>query len=107
MTSTLSHHLETYLILSTALFSMGIFGLLSRRNLIGVLISLELILNSASINFLAFNRFSMTDKAAGQTFVLFIIALAAAEVCVALALILLLHRRSQTIDIDKVNELKG
>lgn len=103
----LTGRLETYLVISTALFSLGIFGLLSRRNLISILISLELILNSASINFLAFNRFSMVDKSMGQTFVLFIIGLAAAEVCVALALILLLHRRAHTIDIQKINELKG
>lgn len=102
-----STQLQSYLIVSAALFSLGVFGLLSRRNLIGILISLELILNSASINFLAFNRFSIADKATGQTFVLFIIGLAAAEVCVALALILLLHRRAHTIDVEKVNELKG
>jgi NADH-quinone oxidoreductase subunit K/NAD(P)H-quinone oxidoreductase subunit 4L len=102
-----STQLQSYLLVSAALFSLGVFGLLSRRNLIGILISLELILNSASINFLAFNRFSLVDKSTGQTFVLFIIGLAAAEVCVALALILLLHRRSETIDVEKAKDLKG
>ena len=86
---------------------MGVFGLLFRRNLVAVLISLELILNSASINFLAFNKFSMVDKAAGQVFVVFIIALAAAEVCIALSLILLLYRQNNSINIEDAKELKG
>ncbi len=72
-----------------------------------ILISLELILNSASINFLAFNKFTFMDKAAGQVFVVFIIALAAAEVCIALSLVLLLSRQQRSIDIEKAKELKG
>ena len=99
--------LENYLALSTALLSLGIFGLLLRRNLVAILISLELILNSASINFLAFNKFTFLDKATGQVFVIFIIALAGAEVCVGLSLILLLSRRNDSIDVEKANELKS
>ncbi len=99
--------LESYLFISAALFSMGVFGLLARRNLVALFISLELILNSASLNFLAFNKFSMADKISGQTFVIFIIALAAAEVCIGLSLILLLYRRRHTINAEEARELKG
>jgi len=103
----MSQSLQSYLFISTALLSLGVFGLLYRRNVIAILISLELILNSASINFLAFNKFCLLDKAVGQVFVIFIIALAAAEVCIALSLILLLHRRKNTINIEEAKELKG
>lgn len=99
--------LHAYLVISTALFCIGIFGVLYRRNLVAILIALELILNSASINFLAFNKFTMVDKSVGQVFVIFIIALAAAEVCVGLSLILLLFRTRNTINADETNELKG
>ena len=102
-----SQSLQTYLLVSTAMFSIGIFGLLARRSLVAILISLELILNSASINFLAFNKFSMPDKVTGQVFVVFIIALAAAEVCIALSLVLLLYRKKDSINIEEAKELKG
>lgn len=103
----MSQSLQSYLLLSTALLSIGIFGLVSRRNLVAILISLELILNSASLNFLAFNKFCLVDKATGQVFAIFIIALAAAEVCIALSLILLLYRRQGSINVEQANELKG
>ena len=99
--------LQNYLLISATLFSIGVFGVLVRRNLVGLLISLELILNSVSINFLAFNKFSLVDKSLGQVFTVFIIALAAAEVCIALSLILLLYRRNNSINIENANELKG
>ena len=102
-----SQSLQIYLLVSTALFSIGVFGLLARRNLVAILISLELILNSASINFLAFNKFSMPDKVTGQVFVVFIIALAAAEVCIALSLVLLLYRKKDSINVEEAKELKG
>ena len=103
----MSQSLQSYLLISTALFSIGVFGLLFRRNLVALLISLELILNSASINFLAFNKFCIANKATGQVFVVFIIALAAAEVCIGLSLILLLYRRKDSINIEQASELKG
>ncbi len=103
----ISQSLQSYLVVSTALFSIGVFGLLFRRNLVALLISLELILNSASINFLAFNKFCIINKAVGQVFVVFIIALAAAEVCIALSLILLLYRRKDSINVEEAKELKG
>ncbi len=103
----MSQSLESYLLLSSALFAIGIFGLLARRNLIAILISLELILNSANINFLAFNKFCFANKAAGQAFAVFVIALAAAEVTIALSLILLLYKKKDSISIDEAKELKG
>lgn len=103
----MSQSLFSYLVISTALFCIGIFGLLARRNLVALLISLELILNSASINFLAFNKFCMPEKTTGQVFVIFIIALAAAEVCIALSLILLLYRKNSSINIEHAKELRG
>ena len=103
----ISQSLHSYLLVSTALFSIGIFGLLFRRNLVALLISLELILNSASINFLAFNKFCIVNKSVGQAFVVFIIALAAAEVCIGLSLIILLHKAKGSINIEEAEELKG
>ena len=102
----MSGSLLTYLTLSSALLSFGIFGLLVRRNLVAILISLELILNSASINFLAFNKFCLPNKITGQVFVIFIIALAAAEVCNGLSLILCLYRRQDSINIEEARKLK-
>ena len=103
----MSHSLTSYLILSAALLSLGVFGVLTRRNLVAMLISLELILNSVSINFLAFNRFVFTDKSLGQVFAIFIIALAAAEVSIALSLVLWLYRKRGSINIEKAKDLRG
>jgi len=103
----MSQSLESYLLISSALFAIGIFGLLARRNLIAILISLELILNSANINFLAFNKFCFANKAAGQAFAVFVIALAAAEVTIGLSLILLLYNKKDSINIEDARELKG
>ena len=103
----ISQSLQSYLFISAALFSIGVFGLLFRRNLVALFISLELILNSASINFLAVNKFCVPNKALGQVFVVFIIALAAAEVCIGLSLILLLYRKKDSINIEQASELKG
>lgn len=103
----MSQSLQSYLLISSALFSIGIFGLLARRNLVALLISLELILNSASINFLAFNKFCFLDKTTGQVFVIFIIALAAAEVSIGLSLVLLLSRKKNSINVEDATELKG
>lgn len=103
----ISQSLQVYLVISSALLAIGVFGLLTRRNLVAMLISLELILNSASINFLAFNRFCFTDKSEGQVFAVFIIALAAAEVSIGLSLILLLSKKRNSINIEESTELKG
>jgi NADH:ubiquinone oxidoreductase subunit K len=99
--------LSTYLFIALLLFCIGLFGLLQRRSLIGMLISVELMLNAASINFLAFNRFLIPDPATGQIMVLFVMGIAAAEAAIALSLILALYRRMRSIDIEKARELKG
>ena len=103
----LSESLHSYLFLSCALFSLGILGLLLRRNLIAMLISLELVLNSASLNFVAINKFCLADKSLGQVFAIFVIALAAAEVCIALSLILWLYRKKESVNIEEAKELQG
>lgn len=103
----MSASLQSYLLVSSALFALGTFGLLMRRNLIAMLISLELILNSASLNFVAFNKFCLPDKSLGQVFAIFIVALAAAEVCIALSLVLWLYRKKESVNIEEAKELRG
>ena len=103
----MSGSLQAYFVISSAMFALGVFGLLVRRNLIAMLISLELILNSASLNFVAINRFCLVDKSLGQVFTIFIVALAAAEVCIALSLVLWLYRKKESVNIEEAKELKG
>ena len=98
--------LSHYLLVGAALFGLGLFGLLSKRNLIAVLMSIELMLNSVNINLVAFSRYSATDAAAGQVFSLFIIAVAAAEVAVGLALAYAIYRGRDTVSVDEMNWLK-
>ena len=99
--------LNVYLFIGLALFCIGLFGLLQRRSLIGMLIAVELMLNAASINFLAFNRFLAPDPADSQIVVLFIRGIAEAEAAIALSLILALFRRMRSINIEQARELKG
>jgi len=98
--------IEYFLILSTLMFFVGIFGFLTRRNLITILMSVELILNSVNINFMAFNRLLFPDKMEGQFFALIIIAIAAAEAAVAIAIILNIYRHFTTINVEDVDEMK-
>ena len=93
------------LLVSCALFSLGLFGILTRRNAIAILLAIELILNAASLNFVALGR--VFGQAQGQAFAMFVIALAACEAAVGLAIILALHRTARTILADQVNLLKG
>lgn len=97
---TLTH----YLVLSAALFSIGLAGVLTRRNVLIVLMSLELMLNAANINFLAFARYLGDDAA--YAFVLFVICLAAGEVAVGLALLIALYRNKETVDLSDYNILR-
>jgi len=99
--------LEHYLALSAILFAIGLFGVLTRRNIIGILMSVELMLNAANINFAAFNRFLHFDAAVGNTSVIFIITLAAAEVVVGLALVMAIYKNLHTVYVEKYNILKG
>ena len=94
------------LILSTALFFIGIYGFFSRRNLIAMLISIELILNSVNLNFIAFNKYLYPHQLEGVFFTLFIITIAAAEVSLAIAIIINLYRKFKTIDIEDTNTMK-
>jgi len=98
--------LPHYLVLSAALFSLGILGLLTRRNAVNVLMSIELILNAANVNFVAFSRFSAGNMA-GQIFAVFVIVIAAAEVAVGLAIVLTLYRLRRTPNLDEADILKG
>jgi NADH-quinone oxidoreductase subunit K len=98
--------LESFLVLSTLMFFIGIFGFLTRRNLITMLMSIELILNSVNINFVAFNRYLYPDNLQGHFFTLIIIAVAAAEAAVAIAIIINIYRNFKSIEVDQVNQMK-
>lgn len=98
--------LNHILLVSTALFFIGMFGLLTRRNMITMLMSVELILNSVNINFIAFNKYLYPDRLEGVFFTLFIIAIAAAEAAVAIAIIINLYRNFQSIDVEDADEMK-
>jgi NADH-quinone oxidoreductase subunit K len=98
--------LEHYLLVSGALFSLGMLGLLTRRNAVNVLMSIELILNSANVNLVAFSRYGAGNMG-GQVFAVFVIVVAAAEVAVALAIVLTLYRLRRTPNLDEADILKG
>ena len=97
--------LNNYLFVSVILFSLGLFGVITRRNGVAVLMGVELILNAANLNFLAFARFGGMNMA-GHVYALFVIVLAAAEAAVALAIIINIFNNYKTINIDEVSELK-
>lgn len=94
------------LVVSTALFFIGMYGLFTRRNMITMLMSVELILNSVNINFVAFNTYLYPEALEGVFFTLFIIAIAAAEAAVAIAIIINLYRNFRSIDVEDADELK-
>ncbi len=98
-------YLNQFLLLSAVLFSCGVYGVLARKNGVLVLMSIELILNAVNINLVAFGAFH--GQLAGQVFALFTVAVAAAEVGVGLAIVLLIYRNSRSIDLDKVASMKG
>lgn len=96
-----------YLGIAAALFGIGLFGVLTRRNTIGILMSLELMFNAANINFVTFNKFLVSDALAGQMFAVFVIVIAAAEAVVGLAIVLLIYRNWRGIDSDNYSVMKG
>jgi NADH-quinone oxidoreductase subunit K len=98
------HH---YLLLGALLLVCGVLAILLKRNAIGMLMGVELILNGANINLVAFNRYSGGENLSGQVFALFVIVLAAAEAAVALAIFLNFYNNFSSIDVEKGNELKG
>lgn len=95
-----------FLYLSVILFAIGLFGVITRRNAIGILMSLELMFNAVNINFVTFNRFLDGSILAGQLFSIFIIVIAAAEATVGLAIVLLIYRNWRGIDTDNVSVMK-
>ena len=99
--------LTTYLIIGALLFSFGVYGLLVRRTVIGMLISAEFVLAAASTNLMAFSRFVAPDPATGQIFTLFIMAVAAAEAAIGLAILVVYFRNRGTIAVEDVNVMKG
>jgi NADH:ubiquinone oxidoreductase subunit K len=96
-----------YLVLAAFLLAAGIYGLIRRRTLIGMLISGELIFSAAALNFMTVNRFLAPDPAVGQIFVLFLMGLAAAEVAIALSIIIAVYRNYRSIHSKELSELKG
>ncbi len=95
-----------YLVVAAALFSTGLFGVLSRRNAIAILMSIELMLNAVNLNLVAFWRYNTPLELSGQAFVAFVFVVAAAEVAVGLALIISIYRKRQSVIVEDVNMLK-
>ena len=94
-----------FLLLAAVLFCIGVFGVIARRNAVMVLMSIELVLNAVNLNLVAFAL--MNNDVDGQVFALFVIAIAAAEVGVGLAMVLLIYRNRRSISLDELSELKG
>jgi len=99
--------LEYYMIVSSAVFCLGLYNVMTRRNAVAILMGIELILNSANINFIAFNRFNGAAVLDGHIMSVFIIVLAAAEAAVALAIIINLYRNIGSVDVDEARSLRG
>ena len=98
--------MEYYLIVSTVMMFVGIYGFVTRRNLLAMLISVELILNSVDINFVVFNRFLFPEQLEGFFFTLFAIAIAAAESAIAIAIMINIYRALKDISVDKLEKMK-
>jgi NADH:ubiquinone oxidoreductase subunit K len=94
------------LFFSAVLFSAGVYGVLARRNAVLVLMSIELMLNAVNVNLVAFNAYLRDAALTGQVFALFVITVAAAEVGIGLAIVILIYRNRETINVDEVNLLK-
>ena len=103
----LSIGLQHYLVLSAVLFSIGLFGALSKRNVIAVLMAMEIMFNAVNIAMIAFSRFVVPKLLTGQVFAIFIITVAAAEVALGLAIVIALYRTRETVDAGEANLLKG
>ena len=102
----LSQDLKTYLVVAALLLIIGVYGVVQRRSFIGMLISAELILAGAGLNFMAFNRFMAPDPATGQIFTLIIMGIAAAETAIGVSFILAVYRQFKTIDPIQLNEIQ-
>jgi NADH-quinone oxidoreductase subunit K len=95
-----------FLVVSTIMFFVGVYGFLVRRNLITILMSLELMLNSVNINFVVFNKYLFPEQLQGHFFTLFVVAVAAAEAAVAIAIIINVYRRFNNINVEDVSNMK-
>lgn len=98
--------LNHYLTVSALLFGLGLYGILTRRNAVAILMGIELMLNAANINLVAFNRYVAPGALGGQIFALIIITLAACEAAVGLALVMAVYRNLETIHVDELNLMK-
>lgn len=98
--------LSYYLIFSAALFSIGLFGVLARKNAVAILMGVELMLNAVNVNLVAFWRYRTPEMIAGQAFAIMVFAVAAAEVAVGLALIISIYRRRKTVIAEEIDMLK-
>jgi NADH-quinone oxidoreductase subunit K len=98
--------LEYYLTLAAILFLIGLIGILTRRSIIIMMISIEMMLNSVNLTFVSFNRFKFTESIDGVTYSFFIIAIAAAEVAVGLSILIAVYRRKKTLLIDEIATMK-
>ena len=98
--------LHWYLLVAAGLFSMGLYGVLARRNAVAILMSIELMLNAVNLNLVAFWRYMTPEKLNGQAFAIFVFAVAAAEAAVGLALIISIYRNRETVVAEDINLLK-
>lgn len=98
--------LSWWIFVATALFIVGFYAALTRKNAIAILIGLELMLNATNINLVAFNRYITPTNVSGQIFAVFVIAIAAAEAAVALAIIIATYRRRETVDVENLDSMK-
>ncbi|WP_066176213.1 NADH-quinone oxidoreductase subunit NuoK [Bacillus marinisedimentorum] len=98
--------LSVYLVVALILFSIGLFGALTKRNTVIVLVSIELMLNAVNLNLVAFSKYGVNPGITGQVFALFMITVAAAEAAVGLAILIALYRNRQTVNIDEMNMMK-
>ncbi|MGC8785071.1 MAG: NADH-quinone oxidoreductase subunit NuoK [Armatimonadota bacterium] len=99
--------LHFFVLLSTVLFAIGLYGLISRRNAIAVLMSIEIVMNAANLNFVAFWRYLHPQSLEGVVFVLVTITVAAAEVAVGMAVVLSIYRTLRTVNVDEVAQMRG
>lgn len=102
----MSPGLPHFLIIGALLFAFGVYTAVTRTNAVGILMGVELILNAANVNFVAFDRFNPSPFMTGQVFSMFVIVLAAAEACVALAIVLAIYMNTNTIDVTQSETLK-
>jgi NADH-quinone oxidoreductase subunit K len=99
--------LTWYLLLAAALFCIGLFGVLARRNAVAVLMGVELMLNAVNINLIAFWRYTGLNQLVGQAFAVFVITVAAAEAAVGVALFISIYRQRNTVDVEALDDMKG